>query len=524
MNRKVYALALLLVFISASLIWIKIRAGGDEISFAKEQSRYLWRVNIVMSIKGEGKRAKVRVTLPKDTERQTIYNEHFENDNLVFYVRERKISGNRIGFWRDEILENERHIDYTFSAQLKSLSYSIPEAYQFPRNDPEKFYPEELRSWLEPSAYIQSEDPLVMRHLKRVVGRERRAPVVMKKLYDFVRGEVKYKSEKGSKDASATLKALVADCGGQARLFSALSRAAGVPSRIVGGMIMKEGIKNVTHVWVENWIDGEWIPFDVVNGHYAMIPNSYLELYRGDYSMFKHTGLSKFDYFFMIHPERMPPVDNPWSLYALPVHFQALIKVILLIPVGALVVAFFRSVIGVPTFGTFSPILLALAFREISFGFGMLSLSIIVLIGWVFRSLLDHLKILVIPRLSIIITLVVIIVLAMMVIGFHFGQQKALFISFFPFAIMTWTIERFSVTQVEDGLATSIKTMLGTTLVAATAYFVMGLHNLRVYLFTFPELLLVIMAILLVLGRYTGFRFTELWRFREFREARKRAK
>jgi len=520
MNKKVYALALFLVALAAGLIWLKIDVGGQSISFAKEQSRYLWRVNVMMDIKGTGHRAKVRLTLPKDNERQTIYNEHFENDNLVFYVRERKISGNRIGFWRSELLDNRRNIEYTFSAQLKSLSYAIPEKYELPR-DPKTFYPEEMRVWLDPSTFIQSDGVDIKRHLKRLVDRERNASVVVKKIYDFVRGEVKYKSEKGSKDARDTLKLLVADCGGQARLFAALSRAAGMPSRIVGGIVMKAGVKSITHVWVENWIDGEWVPFDVVNGHYAMIPNNYLELYRGDYYLFKHVGLEKFNYFFIISPERMPPVDNPWSLYALPIHFQSLIKILILIPVGALVVAFIRSVIGVPTYGTFSPILLSLAFREMTFGFGLGCLATIIAIGWVFRSLLDHLKILVIPRLSIIVTLVVILVLAMMVIGFRLGEQRVLFISFFPFVIMTWTIERFSVAQIEDGIWTAIKTMLGTIFVAAAAHYVMGLHNLRVYLFTFPELLLVIMAILLLLGRYTGFRFTELWRFRQFKKMEK---
>jgi hypothetical protein len=30
----------------------------------------------------------------------------------------------------------------------------------------------------------------------------------------------------------------------------------------------------------------------------------------------------------------------------------------------------------------------------------------------------------------------------------------------------------------------------------------------------FPELLLIVLAVTLLLGRYTGYRLTELWRFR----------
>jgi hypothetical protein len=37
-------------------------------------------------------------------------------------------------------------------------------------------------------------------------------------------------------------------------------------------------------------------------------------------------------------------------------------------------------------------------------------------------------------------------------------------------------------------------------------------------IFVFPELLLVILALALLLGRYTGYRLTELWRFRDLAE------
>lgn len=523
MNRKVYAAAFLLILLAAGLIFAKVSYGGHTFARRQEETgRHLWRINIVMNITGKGERAKVRLTLPKDNERQTIYNEHFENDVLVFYIRERPVSGNRIGFWRSELLDGSKTLEYTFSARLGSLGYDFPKNLEIPLN-PLTAYPPEAAAWLDASKFIQKESLAMKRQLRRLVDRERKAGEITKRIYDFVRGEVEYRPEKGSKSARQTLDRLVADCGGKARLFAALSRAAGIPSRVVGGIIMTGGAKNITHVWAENYIGGKWVPFDVVNGHYANLPNDYLELYRGDYYLFKHVGLEAFDYLFFISAERMPPVDNPWSLYALPVHFQALIKVILLIPVGALVVAFFRSVIGVPTFGTFAPVLLALAFREISPGPGLGCLAVIVVLGWGLRSLLDHFKILVIPRLSIIVTMVVILVIVMMIVGFRVGQQRILYISLFPFIIMTWLIERFSVIQIEDGLKAALKALLGTTLVAVSAYAVMRVHNLRTYLFAFPELLFVVMALLLVLGRYTGIRFTELWRFREFNRAGKEA-
>lgn len=513
MNKKVYILAFLLFCLSAGLVYLRLERGGQSIK--PEFSRNIWRTHIFFDIEGQGARGKVRLTLPKDNSRQTIYNEHFENDEMVFYIREKDVTGNRLGYWSSEILSGGKRMRYTFSSQLKEQKYMVPHGVRVSDKPLEAFAPE-FHKWLEPSEKIQSQDKATLNYLKKIRGKEKDAGLLTRRIFDFVRGEVKYVSEKGSKDAFQTLDKLVADCGGKARLFVALSRAAGIPSRIVGGIIISEGVKNITHVWAENYIGNEWIPFDTVNNYYAEIPSHYLEMYRGDTALIRHLGLKKIEYYFLINPEVIPPVDNIWSLYVIPTHFQSLTQLLLLIPIGALVVAFFRTVIGVPTYGTFSPILLAIAFREMNFEFGLLCLGIIIAIGWVVRKGLDHLKILVIPRLSILVTTVVMIVLSMMVVGFHLGYQKVLYISLFPMVIMTWTIERLSVLQIEDGAFDAFRSAVGTIAVAVAAYSIMRIHEVRLYLYTFPELLFCVMALLLLLGRYTGIRFFEIIRFAEF--------
>ncbi|MCM8775070.1 MAG: UUP1 family membrane protein [Candidatus Omnitrophica bacterium] len=510
MNRKVYISSAFLIVLTIGLITAKIIHGGQSVY--PESGVGLWRVSFIMDITGTGSRAKVRLTLPRDTEGQIIYNENFESAEMVFYTRERAQTGNRIGFWRSELLDGSKSINYTFSVKSKGLTFTIP-TYLSRSKDPLKSYPQELHSWLDPSKYIQSENVSIERYLSKIIKKEKSISVIVRKIFDFVRGEVKYQSEKGSKDAKTTLEKLVADCGGQARLFVAFSRAAGIPSRLVGGLILDHGVKKTTHVWAENYIGNKWIPFDVVNNHYASIPANYLILYRGDYVLLKYVGLSRFDYFISIGRERIPPVDQPWSLYALPIHFQNLVHVLLLLPIGAVVVAFFRVIVGIPTFGTFAPILLALAFREISLVPGIICVIVIVGLGWLLRSLLDYLKILIIPRLSIIVTMVIMMVLGIILVGLNMGHRQLLYITLFPIVIITWLIERFSVLQIEDGTLVAAQTAFGTTVVAIAAYYLMKVAFLKNYLFAFPELLLSFIAILLLLGRYNGIRITELWRF-----------
>ncbi len=90
-----------------------------------------------------------------------------------------------------------------------------------------------------------------------------------------------------------------------------------------------------------------------------------------------------------------------------------------------------------------------------------------------------------------------------------------LYVSVFPIIIMTWMTERFSVLQIEDGTMAAIKSSLGTVFVAVITYAIMDLSALKIYLFAFPELLLLNVSGLLLLGRYTGIRLMELKRFRD---------
>ena len=53
-----------------------------------------------------------------------------------------------------------------------------------------------------------------------------------------------------------------------------------------------------------------------------------------------------------------------FSIFSLPIETQSVYRVILLVPIGVFVLVILRNVIGIRTFGTFMPVLIALAFRE----------------------------------------------------------------------------------------------------------------------------------------------------------------
>ena len=88
----------------------------------------------------------------------------------------------------------------------------------------------------------------------------------------------------------------------------------------------------------------------------------------------------------------------------------------------------------------------------------------------------------------------------------------------FPIVILTMVIEHMSVIWEESGPAAAIKEAAGSLVVAILGYLVMTEPHLTHLIFLFPETLLILLAIFIIMGRYTGYRVTELIRFKDIVE------
>jgi len=95
------------------------------------------------------------------------------------------------------------------------------------------------------------------------------------------------------------------------------------------------------------------------------------------------------------------------------------------------------------------------------------------------------------------------------------GTETGLSVSLFPMVIISMVIERMSIVWEERGAATSIREGVGSLAIAALAYLIMSADLLSYWVTVFPEINLVVLGLIIALGRYTGFRLTELSRFRQ---------
>jgi hypothetical protein len=311
-----------------------------------------------------------------------------------------------------------------------------------------------------------------------------------------------------------------------ARLVCALLRSRGVACQLVGGVRLEEEVRTHAFFWVEAWDGQRWVTLCPTHGVVKRRPVEYLAVFRGDYSLAKFQDCEDSDVLVTVEQREPPPlveaqvikrspnVLDRISLATLPADSRQLVQWLLLLPIGALMVACFRNLVGVNTYGIFMPILLALAFRETHLLWGFFYLSMLVAVGVMVRWGLNRLKLLMIPRLATVLTVIVAMMIGLVLVGSRYGSHPALSVGLFPMVIMTTTVERFFVIQSEDGTAEALKESVTTALVVSCTYLLFRWMWLRQVLFVYPELLLVVVALLLLTGRYSGYRLMELRRFR----------
>jgi hypothetical protein len=320
----------------------------------------------------------------------------------------------------------------------------------------------------------------------------------------------------------------------RARFARTLLEAARIPSEIVQALrLMDERRDAALEPWLAVHNGEEWLYFDPATGQrglsgdllvwaYGDQPVVAVDGVRGELASFavRHTLEDALRVAELRAQEDHPRLIE-FSLLDLPLPTQAVYAILLMVPVGAFLIILLRNVIGISTFGTFMPVLVAMAFRETRLVTGIVLFTLIVALGLAMRFYLERLRLLLVPRLAAVLTIVVLLMAVVSVISHRLGIEIGLSVALFPMVIMAMTIERMSIVWEERGPAEAMKEGVGTLVAAALIYLVMIQPVVRHMVLVFPELLLVLLALMILLGRYTGYRLTELTRFKVLAEAGK---
>ena len=499
----IFLLAAFCATLGLSIAWLKVTRLAVPLDPAAET--IVWDVEARISFEGRAKPAKIELTLPRKPAGFSVLDEDFVSRGFGLAVHPGDNGGTRQAVWTTRRAKGTQALYYHIKLYPKRAEPpgkggpppvfpAVPE-YAEPLSSAVRTVLEQVRAQ---SADVATYTALLLATLN------------------------------GSDNENAKVIRKSAPGDAWPRLLTKMLAGARIPSRVVYGLTLENEFVDIP---LSPWLqvhDGErWRGFNPATGDEGYPPNFLLWSYADPKVAFT-TGVHGVELGFSgaktpllqsnVTPHGESLLDRVLlsvSLHELPVRTQNVYRVLLMVPLGAFVILLMRMVIGVPTFGTFMPVLVALAFRETKLVAGVVLFLIVVSIGLAIRVALAQLRLLLMPRLASVLVIVIGLMLTISLISASLGIEQGLSVALFPMVILTMTIERMSIVWDERGPATAVKEFAGSLGVAIAGYFAMTEEHLVYLMSVFPELLLVVLAGCLAFGAYTGYRLSEILRFKD---------
>ena len=484
------------------------------------------QVALNMTFEPEDTDVRLNTFLPKSNHRQTLINETNLAPNMEFHEQDNALG--RLGNWAGT--DQSRSVHYQAHLTTTATRYEIPSDLLIPESYDkgyDKSYDASLAPYLSATDAIQVKHPEIEQLWKNIAPKsDKHVLDVLSAIYDYTYNEITTVPFKGVTDSLTALRLGEASCNGKSRLFISLARLNNLPSRLVGGLILNTGTKKTSHQWVEVFINNYWVPFGPTNGYFAELPAHYLELYRGDLSLFKHNRNINFDYAFTISQDTISPALYQHQAPTVAKNINAAVllqnlgltpkttSIFLLFPLCTLLITFLRNVVGLKTFGIFMPMLVAAACFSIGLTLGLLSFLSVLLLAFIFHALLDKLHILKVARLASIITIITLMfIIALYFIDIKHHEQFGM-LTLFPVVIISFVAERLHQLSAENNWPDMISISIGTVFTIITCFLIFNSIVLQGIFALYPELLLLVLSIQMYIGSWSGIRLSEIIRFK----------
>jgi len=192
---------------------------------------------------------------------------------------------------------------------------------------------------------------------------------------------------------------------------------------------------------------------------------------------------------------------------------QSVIFLLLAVPFVTFVIAGFRQFVGLRTFGVFAPLMLTLSFILLGLQFGFIVFAVVMVVSYLIRLLFNRVELLYIPKISLLLSALALSFFLVLGLAVLFGSDVSLALAVFPMLVMSTISEKFLSAQSEGGLRSAAHVTGETVLVALAAYALVRWSWLENLILAMPEVILLPVLGTIWLGRFTGLRLTEYFRF-----------
>lgn len=189
---------------------------------------------------------------------------------------------------------------------------------------------------------------------------------------------------------------------------------------------------------------------------------------------------------------------------------------VLILPIIVTLIAFFRQVIGIKAFGIYTPAIITFALLATDqLKYGITIFVTVIAVGTLTRFILKKVRLLYLPRVAIMITVVGFSILFLLVIGGIWNRTGLASVSIFPILIMITLVEKFVAVQIEKGGRTAVILAAETLVISVIGYYIASWHLLIGAILQYPWISLLTIPVNIFLGKWTGLRLSEYFRFRQ---------
>lgn len=197
------------------------------------------------------------------------------------------------------------------------------------------------------------------------------------------------------------------------------------------------------------------------------------------------------------------------------VPFETVI-LILMLPIIATLIAFLRQVVGIKAFGIYTPLIITFAFLATNgLKYGIAIFVAVLLAGLLMRFVLKPFRLLYLPRVAIMLSVVSLLILLLLVFGGGFKRTGLAAVSIFPILIMITLVEKFVAVQIEKGNRTAVLLAFETLIISIAGYYLASWVPLIKLIAAHPWIILLTLPINILLGKWTGLRLSEYIRFKQ---------
>ena len=192
------------------------------------------------------------------------------------------------------------------------------------------------------------------------------------------------------------------------------------------------------------------------------------------------------------------------------------VSLLLMLPLVATMVAFFRQVVGIKAFGIYTPSIVTfafLAFDPKGLKYGIAIFVAVIFVGMASRYALKRFRLLYLPRVAITLSLISFAMFAILIVGGYFQRTGLAAVSIFPLLIMITLAEKFVAVQIEKGSRVALLLAGETLLISLVGYALVSSTSIMNAILAFPWLVLLTIPVNVALGKWTGLRLVEYVRF-----------